>query len=151
MTKERTITGDELTRLTGLTDRRHRQLAKDGHFPPPDGGEYKYEETIRGLFKYYQERNDSMRDKKEQIEDEKHRKLKLENDEFEGLLKRTSDLQQAIAPALERLRKVTYDKLQLEMPKAAAGMDIPQARIFGGRLADDLMIEWGKVFKAWAI
>src|SRR5256885_3244989 len=30
-----TISADRLCSLTGLTDRRHRQLAKEGYFPPP--------------------------------------------------------------------------------------------------------------------
>lgn len=49
------ITGAQLEALTGLTDRRLRQLAKAGYFPPPDRGEYQQVATIRGLFKYYRE------------------------------------------------------------------------------------------------
>ncbi len=49
------IAGDELCELTGLTDRRHRQLAKDGFFPPPLRGQYQLMPTLRGLFKFYRE------------------------------------------------------------------------------------------------
>ena len=47
-----TISSDKLCSLTGLTDRRHRQLAKDGYFPPPERSEYQLIPTLRGLFKY---------------------------------------------------------------------------------------------------
>jgi hypothetical protein len=50
-----TLTGDQLEAFTGLTDRRHRQLAKLGYFPPPERGLYQQVATIRGLFKYYRE------------------------------------------------------------------------------------------------
>ena len=48
-----TIAGQQLTDISGLTDRRHRQLADAGHFPPPNRGAYQTGETLRGLFKYY--------------------------------------------------------------------------------------------------
>lgn len=50
-----TLTGEQLEALTGLTDRRFRQLAKLGYFPSPVRGQYQQVATIRGLFKYYRE------------------------------------------------------------------------------------------------
>tara|TARA_R110000787_G_scaffold162146_2_gene275534 strand:- start:166 stop:696 length:531 start_codon:yes stop_codon:yes gene_type:complete len=50
-----TVTGSKLEILTGLTDRRLRQLAKAGYFPPPVNGKFQQNATIRGLFKYYRE------------------------------------------------------------------------------------------------
>jgi hypothetical protein len=50
-----TITSEALESFTGLTDRRIRQLAKAGYFPPPKNGVYQQSVTIRGLFKYYRE------------------------------------------------------------------------------------------------
>jgi len=50
-----TISAEQLCALTGLTDKRHRQLAKDGFFPPPIKGEYQFRETINGMFRYYRE------------------------------------------------------------------------------------------------
>jgi hypothetical protein len=52
---ENTITADQLSNLTGLTDRRHRQLAKDGFFPPPSNGIYKLAPSIQGMFRYYRD------------------------------------------------------------------------------------------------
>ena len=50
-----TLTGSQLEMLTGLTERRLRQLAKAGYFPPPAKGKFQQTATIRGLFKYYRE------------------------------------------------------------------------------------------------
>lgn len=52
---EQTITAEKLCALTGLTDRRHRQIAKEGYFPPPIQGEYQLNATIAGMFRYYRE------------------------------------------------------------------------------------------------
>lgn len=49
-----TITAEELCALTGLTDRRHRQLARVGYFPPPLRAGYERHKTIAGLYQYFQ-------------------------------------------------------------------------------------------------
>jgi hypothetical protein len=50
-----TITADKLCSLTGLTDRRHRQLASQGFFPPPIASAYQLAPTIQGMFRFYRE------------------------------------------------------------------------------------------------
>lgn len=55
MADNATISAEKLCALTGLTDRRHRQLAADGYFPPPIGGQYQLTATINGTFRYYRE------------------------------------------------------------------------------------------------
>ena len=49
------FSAEQMEGLTGLTERRLRQLAKLGYFPPPERGKYQQVATIRGLFKYYRE------------------------------------------------------------------------------------------------
>lgn len=53
--KASTISAENLCKLTELTDRRHRQLARDGWFPNPVGGQYQLVPTIKGILKYYRE------------------------------------------------------------------------------------------------
>jgi hypothetical protein len=53
--KDGTISAEELCAMTGLTDRRHRQLAEQGFFPPPIKGNYQLAPTISGMFRYYRE------------------------------------------------------------------------------------------------
>lgn len=50
-----TITAEKLCALTGLSDRRHRQLAKEGYFPPPVDSVYQLAPTITGMFRHYRE------------------------------------------------------------------------------------------------
>ncbi|CAG0995231.1 hypothetical protein ARNL5_03564 [Anaerolineae bacterium] len=49
----------QLTRLSGLSDRRLRELAAEGWFPRPVGGAYQLVPTIQGLLRYYREREGS--------------------------------------------------------------------------------------------
>lgn len=55
MAEVQTISVSDLMALTGLTDRRHRQLAEEGYFTPPIKGQYRLAETLKGLFKYFRE------------------------------------------------------------------------------------------------
>ena len=54
--KPNEIRADALCSLTGLSDRRHRQLAARGFFPPPIRSVYQRNETLAGLFRYFKER-----------------------------------------------------------------------------------------------
>lgn len=54
-TKNHTITAKELCELSGLSDRRHRQLSQDGFFPAAVKGNYQLTPTIQGLLKFYRE------------------------------------------------------------------------------------------------
>tara|TARA_Y100001934_G_scaffold169279_1_gene201184 strand:+ start:3270 stop:3797 length:528 start_codon:yes stop_codon:yes gene_type:complete len=55
MAEAQTISSAQLCTLTGLSDRRHRQLAGDGYFPPPIKGQYQFAPTLQGLFRYYRD------------------------------------------------------------------------------------------------
>lgn len=47
-----TITSAELRAITGLTDRRHRQLADEGVIPKPTRGIFPLVETVKRLLEY---------------------------------------------------------------------------------------------------
>jgi hypothetical protein len=50
-----TISAEQLCSYTGLTDRRHRQLAAAGFFPPPILGRYQAGKTLLGIIRYQRE------------------------------------------------------------------------------------------------
>jgi hypothetical protein len=50
-----TISAEQLCSYTGLTDRRHRQLAAAGYFPPPIMGRYQAGKTLLGIIRYQRE------------------------------------------------------------------------------------------------
>jgi len=80
-----TISGEKLSALTGLTDRRHRQLAKEGYFPPPLRGLYPAWPAITGLFKYHREQLSKKSDSLSKL-DERAKTAKCEKTEAETAL-----------------------------------------------------------------
>ena len=122
---DETISGAELRELTGLTDRRHRQLADQGYFPAPVRGEYKRAETIAWLFRYFREqlhkRDDGL--KKEQRALAKSRREKIQ--EETTLLRGKYVLKSEIGPALRNLslhqRSTLQFKLENELAPRLAG------------------------------
>lgn len=144
-----TISAEKLCALTSLTDRRHRQIAKLGYFPSPIKSQYQLTATLQGLFKYYREQNEYRKNKKEKIDDEKHRKLKLENDEAEGLLANKQELAGEVSASLVSFRDEVYAVLRAEAPTAMAGVGVPEARIVGGRLAEKLLLKLQEIFRKW--
>lgn len=75
MTETRHIAAETLCNLTGLSDRRHRQIAKEGYFSPPLKGQYQFTATIQGLFRHYRELSQK---RNSSTEDEKRKKLTAE-------------------------------------------------------------------------
>src|SRR5438128_4051480 len=146
-----TILAERLCALSGLTDRRHRQLASQGFFPPPIRGEYQAGATIQGLLRYYREQSSRTRNQRDQIDGEKLRKLKLANDWEAGKLVETARLMTLVAAALQSLRDLTYAKLEQEAPMAMATLDVPSARIVGRRMASELLLRWQEIFAAWKV
>jgi len=55
MAETQLIAAEKLCTLTGVSDKRHRQIAKEGFFPPPINGQYQMALTLQGLFRYYRE------------------------------------------------------------------------------------------------
>ena len=77
----RQIHGDVLAELSGISDRRIREIAKEGCFHPPVKAMYDFVPTVQGLFKQAREvretRNDSMAVVKLEREKDKGRKEKV--------------------------------------------------------------------------
>lgn len=56
MAESNTIAGPQMAKLSGLTERRLRELASEGCFPKPAEGQYQLVPTIQGLLRYYREK-----------------------------------------------------------------------------------------------
>ena len=70
---------------------------------------------------------------------EQVRRLKFENDATESRLVRRDLLVAGLKVMEVRLREVLNQRLAEEYPRGVAGLDVPEARIFGKRIHDALM------------
>ena len=104
-----------------------------------------------GLIRYLRERKLDGDSTKAAIEDEKLRKLKIENDTSEGqLIAKTAvaeQLEQSLTPILSELRL----KMENELPMSFSGLGVAENRIVGKRLFDDLCAKFSAIFLAWKI
>lgn len=126
------ISADKLTELTGLTDRRHRQLADEGWIPRPDRGEYPLTATIRGLLRYYREAQDRAKgdlasEKLAKLRTERMiAELKLEQQRQEVIsISEIGDFLSRLAAKWEQLLKL---KLEVEAPPKVIGKGIVEVR-----------------------
>jgi len=126
------ITGEKLCLLTGLTDRRHRQLALEGWFPPPKSAEYLLAPTLQGLFKYYREKatrqGGTLLEKKgvKMDKDIKLADLKIAREE-----RKLIDRDEVIARFQHvgsRQRMILFQALETELPPRLDGMAAAQIR-----------------------
>ena len=150
MADAQTISGAQLCSLTGLTDRRHRQLAADGYFPSPIKGEYQLTPTLQGMFRYYREQqhrgNDDLATERlrktraeanlAEIRLAKERKHALDKDSvfrcWENILmvirQKILALPSKVAPRLVYMddQKVIEDELEKEVTNALEELSKPQ-------------------------
>jgi len=102
------ISGVTLCELSGLTDRRHRQLAAEGFFPPPVRGQYQLRAAIAGLFRFYRElqvkRGANLAQKRERKIDNENTLLELEIAEREAQLIATEEMVARLTPACAAMR-----------------------------------------------
>lgn len=73
---------------------------------------------------------------------EEIRRLKIENDESESRLISKAWVVSRIAACGSRVRGILRQKLEIEYPNAAAGLDVRGARVYGKRLVDDVLGEF---------
>lgn len=145
MADQALLSAEKLTALTGLTDRRHRQIAKAGYFPPPYRGQYQQGPTILGMFRYYREKSETVAQLRAKVIEETFRDKKRENDLAEKLVVRKADVLMEFTRAYQPIKEIISRKLENEFPAAAANLDVAQIRPLVRALADELCAEWAGV------
>lgn len=118
MSDTKTISADKLCAITGLTDRRHRQIAKEGYFPPPTGGEYQLTPTLVGLFRYYRE---SYQKTAKTLADDKQQKIRKE---IELLELKIQEQNRRLVPA-EEVRRV-WNAVTTAIGQIITASELPQ-------------------------
>lgn len=81
---------------------------------------------------------------------EEIRKHRIKNDRDEGKLVPRSYVIESIGKMLAEIDRLLEQKLCNEYPSAVAGLDVPQARIFGKRLGDQIRDAIGQAGSCWA-
>lgn len=147
------ISADKLCALSGLTDRRHRQLAAEGYFPPPIDSQYQLVPTISGLFRYYREHNQRTKEKLVNTRDEKTQKenrlLDLEIARKEGRTVERADMDALHFTIFTKQKAVLTAALSSEYPGKCVGRTASEIRVLGADLANRICDIFIQGVEAW--
>ncbi|GEM_PF-1130437 len=80
---------------------------------------------------------------------EEIRRLKLRNDLDAGRLVAMAWVQSRHSAVAARVKSILRQKLEVEYPNAAAGLDVRGARVYGKRLNDAILEEFQKLSAEW--
>ena len=79
------------------------------------------------------------------------RKLRIANDKEERLVVQKTKVVDSIRRCLAQATPTLEQRLVNEYPTAVAGLDVPQARIYGRRLCDELVAFLQSLEREWKI
>jgi hypothetical protein len=137
------ISATSLSQMTGLTDRRHRQLARDGYFPEPVESQYQMGPTIQGLLRYYREHNQRTKEKIIGTKDTKTQlEIKILRARFEreqGDVIPRDAVNRMVARAGSLIRSRLYAALERDYPGRVQGRSPSEIAAIGRALADELI------------
>lgn len=149
------ITAKNLSELTGLSDRRHRQLADAGYFPPPTGGQYQHLPTIEGLLRYFRERLSkraaTYSTEREAYMRSRRVKSELETDLLRGKFMLRAEVLSAVDLLAKERRASLQRKLETELPPRLAGLDAITIATIMRQTVDDVMCEWSNRASGYGI
>ncbi len=153
MADAQTISAEKLCALSGLTDRRHRQLAAEGYFPPPIESQYALGTTISGLFRYYREHNQRTKEKLVNTKDEKTQKesrlLDLKIAREERSVVPIADLERLHLHVASVLKTTLFQRLGREMGAKCQGKTAKEINVFGRGVAVELCGTFGTAIQDW--
>ena len=145
------IAAEELARRSGVTERRLLQLADEGLLPKPDRGVYPEVPALWGLVKHWKELFERKRAMQDAIDQETLKAKQRENAEADGLLVQKAQVAEELQRSLAPIKDVLRSKLESELPVAMSGMAVPENRIVGSRVFDDICERFTAIFKKWKV
>lgn len=147
------ISAEKLCALSGLSDRRHRQLAGDGYFPPPIESQYQLVPTISGLFRYYREHNQRTKERLVDTKDIKSQRetrlidLKIAQIERKSIDK--AEVNKLLLHVSSQQKAVLFAALEREMPGKCVGKTASEIARFGRELGDRLCAIFTRAIEEW--
>lgn len=148
-----TITAEELCALTGLTDRRHRQLAKNGLFPPPIRGHYQRDRTFAGIVQHFREllekRDDTLRKEQQKLTAAKRKIAERELAILEGSAIPKVDIGPSLRNISLHQRSVLQMKLEQELAPNILQLKQPEVDARFKSIVDDVCAIFHDGVKSW--
>jgi len=148
-----TLSAEKLCAITGLTDRRHRQLAQAGYFPAPIKGRYQGGPTLVGLLRYFKERADKKDDTLAQEQtaylQAKRMLAQEELAQFRGQYVRVAELGPALRNVSLHQRAVLQRRLEQELAPNLVGKTTLEILSLVRSAVDDICAIFREGTKQW--
>ena len=148
-----TVTAEELSNLTGLTNRRHQQLAAEGYFQHAIGKDYLLAQTITGIFKYFREHNQRTKEKLVNTKDDKAQKeirlldMKIAREERRTVER--AEVNTLLLHVASQQKAVLFAALEREFPGKGVGRTASEISAQGRALADRLCEIFQREVEQW--
>jgi hypothetical protein len=148
-----TLTGGQMEALTGLTERRLRQIAKLGYFPPPERGQFQQTATIRGLFKYYREdnqrTNNSMAGLKANKLQAEGELVRIKVEKARGNLIPVEEVHEVHAYVFNTMVSTFRQRIENDLPLQAEGKTVPEIRRLARAAVDETLRALQRGLEDW--
>lgn len=89
--------------------------------------------------------------KRDEKLDEEIRRLRRENDEADILLVKKAEVIESIRRCMTPAVALLEQRLVNEYPTAVAGLDVPQARVYGRRVCDEIITYFQTLADEWIL
>lgn len=126
----RTISKEEACEFAELDDRRLRQIAEKGYFPPPVKGRYLEEQFKRGMYRFARDlahkKNDALKAHEERLTAAKADIAEDERDRGRELYVLKADIGPALKNISSNQRATLQRKLEGELAPKLAGLKTPE-------------------------
>jgi len=150
--KTKSTTCQTASAIATATGRDRRLVARIVKALPPErveGGHRFYDSAkVRAILATIGDRT-LPAEKRAKLLDEQIRKLQLANDAKQGALVPRAEVERAIIATATEVRAILRQRLENEYPGQVAGLDVPQARIYGKRLVDEVMVAIQGLDRFW--
>lgn len=148
-----TISAEELCSLTGLSTRRHQQLAQQGYFPHAVESQYQFAATIQGIFKFYREHNQQTREKKDNAKERKleveTRILLLKEAKENRTVATVSDIEKLLLHLSTMVKTIAYQRLGRELGARGEGKSAAELNVLGKTIAGELVDIMENGVRSW--
>lgn len=138
-----------LSEATGIDKKTIKKRLIEAGLYPPD--QYPPQKVIEAINPQTIENLTRLEKFKLAILRENWRKLKIANDRQEGLLIEKSKVYEQTSYMAEKIKNLLENKLVNEYPTIVAGLDVPDIRIYGRKLFEEICYEIQSWSDDWKI
>ena len=117
-------------------------MVEEKRLPAPANGEFPALETLSALFTYYQNTGEEYSRERTLKLAAQRKRAELDLARAKGQMVLKAEVAAAFGRIAAAVKGILTQKLENEYPVAVAGLNVPEARIYGGRIMDEIVAQF---------